>query len=707
MKKRLLSFVVFAAVLCMMFPSYAEDSVDGGAYGDNLTWEYNTATKTLEIGGNGMADKGLQMPWSKYSSEIETAVISDGVMNIPDDIFLFHTALKNLYIGKSVKKIGDYAFCSDFNFDRYIPALENIEVDADNQFYCSEGNVLFNKDKTELVKYPGGRAETEYNLPETVRKINYKAFLASKNLQEIGLNGDISEIDGYAFKDCTSLENIILPDNLTVIGADIFSNTAYTNDKTAVYTDGVLYSGNWAVKLKTTAENINLRKGTVGLLDGCLAAYFGSASLKTLFIPETVRVVPKNTFERCRNLVSINVNENNSYYTSIDGILYNKERTELLKVPPKSPVTDLNLPDAVTAISKSALSQCESLENVTIPPSVINIEKTVFTDCTNLKKINVANENEHYVSVGGVLYDKNKTMLMAVPKKLTVAKLELPDTVITIAEKAASDCTSLAEVIFPESLRVVEGHAFDECSSLKFADFNYGLMQIGEWAFYGCKELNITEIPRTVKDIGSYAFWATLSEQTPENWQDGVYFYISNCLLHTREDSSFAPTSFELRDGTRLIAQSAFSWASDTITEVVIPETLEYINDYVFGASLPNIKTVLCYKTPDEWQNVVIGSANYNLTDAEIKYMPFTRSEISETDGGYIVKVTALNIPDGKNIIVAGYSGDTLSEAEDYKYAGKEESVFISENSDKIIVYVWDDNLTPYVLKPETRIISE
>ena len=144
-------------------------------------------------------------------------------------------------------------------------------------------------------------------------------------------------------------------------------------------------------------------------------------------------------------------NENNEYYMSNNGILYNKSITELLKVPPKSAVVDFNIPNTVTAISKSALSSCASLETVTIPPSVINIEKTVFTDCNSLKNINADAENEYYTSIDGILYDKNKTVLMAVPKKSAAAKLDLPDTVETIGEDAASKCEALTEVIFPEN----------------------------------------------------------------------------------------------------------------------------------------------------------------------------------------------------------------------------------------------------------------
>lgn len=696
MKKRFLLFGVLIMLLFTAFPAFAENV--GGTLCDNLTWEYNTETKTLTIGGNGAIDKMLSVPWYEYESKIEAVKISDGITAIPNELFWLHTALKNVHIGKGLKQIGDYAFSTNFGYDPVVP-IETITVDEDNEFFCAEGNVLFDKNKTTLIKYSCGKADTEYNVPETVQKIGYKAFLSSKNLQAIGLTDKLSEIAGYAFKDCTSLTSITLPDSLTAIGTDIFYNTAYIKKDSAAYTDDVLYSGNWFVKAKSGVKNIQLKPGTIGLLDGCFE--LNSYSLQTLYIPETVRTIPGGVFKRCSSLNSISVNENNEYYMSNNGILYNKSITELLKVPPKSAVINFNIPNTVTAISKSALSSCASLETVTIPPSVINIEKTVFTDCNSLKNINADAENEYYTSIDGILYDKNKTVLMAVPKKSAVAKLDLPDTVETIGEDAASDCEALTEVIFPESVKVIEDNAFDGCSNLESPGLNEGLTQIGDWAFYGCEKLNITKIPETVTAIGGFAFWATAAEENPENWQDGVRFYLDGCLLHSKEDEAYTQTKLEIRDGTRLIAQSSFLYASSTITEIVIPESLEYINDYVFSSSPSKLKTVLCYKTPEEWAAVTVGSGNFILNDTAVKYMPFTRSEISESDSGYAVKVTAVNVPFGKKVIVAGYKEGRMSEVKFTDYAGREESFTIGKNADRVCVYVWEDTLIPCALKPE------
>lgn len=702
-----LAFCLFAVTLPAMV--FAEDETSG-KYGDNLFWEYNAETKTLTISGNGEAKQYFSVPWGDYVSEIETVVIADGVTTIPSEIFIFHRVLKNLHIGKTVEKISDYAFCTDSSIDYgWIPILEHITVDEDNGFFCAEGDVLFDKSKTTLIKYPGGKPDTAYTLPDTVQKIGHKAFLASDNLQTIGLNDGLSEIADYAFMDCESLTSITLPDTLLATGADIFYNTAYANDKTAVYTDDALYSGNWLVRVKSTATNIVLKPGTLGILDGCLGtgAIIGAMKLETLFIPKTVRMIPDNIFRRCDELISINVDENNEHYTSVDGILYNKSKTELLKVPPKVAVTDLNFPDSLTAISKSALSRCRYLETVTVPPSVTAIEKTVFTNCRSLKNITVAAENEYYMSESGILYDKNQTMLMAVPKKTAVTRLELPDTVTTIAEYAAKDCVSLTEVMFPDSLRVIEGYAFEGCSSLKSTDLNEGLLQIGEWAFYGCTAFDITKIPQTVTAIGAFAFWATPAVKKPENWQDGVYFYLDGCLLHTKEDDDYNPEKLEIRDGTRLIAGSAFLYAPSSMTEMVIPKTVRYIGDYAFTYNLSKLKTVVCGHTPNQWASVKVGEGNYLLQEAEIEYMPMVQSDVIQTEDGCTVTVSGINLEHGKLIIAAGYLGRQLLDMKMVSYTGEDEEISLNGTVDYVKIYIWNEDFTPYAPTPQKILKSE
>lgn len=709
--RRILAAVLVFCLLAAAWPAMVfADGETSGKYGDNLYWEYNAEAKTLTISGNGAADQYFSVPWSAYMSKIETVVIADGVTTIPSEVFMFHKALKNLHIGKTVEKISDYAFCTNFGSDYgWIPILERITVDEDNKFFCAERDVLFDKSKTTLIKYPGGKPDTAYTVPDTVQKIGYKAFLESDNLQTIGLNNSLSEIADYAFKDCESLISITLPDTLSAIGTDIFNNTAYVNYETAVYTDDALYSGNWLVRVKGTATNIVLKPGTLGILDGCLGTGYmsGYTYLETLFIPKTVRMIPNDIFRRCDDLISINVDENNEHYTSVDGILYNKSKTELLKVPPDSPVTDLNFPDSLTAISKSALSRCRYLETVTVPSSVTAIEKTVFTDCRSLKNITVAAENEYYMSENGVLYDKNQTMLMAVPKKSAVTRLELPDTVTTITESAAKDCVSLTEVIFPNSLRVIEGYAFDGCSNLKSNGLNEGLMQIGKWAFYGCTAFHITKIPQTVTEIGAFAFWETPEEQNPKNWQDGVYFYLDGCLLHTKEDNDYNPEKFEIRDGTRLIAGSAFLYAPSSMTEMVIPKTVRYISDYAFTYNLSKLKTVVCSHTPDQWASVKVGEGNYLLQEAEIEYMPMVQSDAVQTGDSCTVTVSGINLEHGKLIIAAGYRGRQLLDMKAVSYTGNNEEIGLTGDMDYVKIYIWNEDFTPYAPTPQKILKSE
>lgn len=266
---------------------------------------------------------------------------------------------------------------------------------------------------------------------------------------------------------------------------------------------------------------------------------------------------------------------------------------------------------------------------------------------------------------------------------------------------------SLTEVIFPDSLRVIEDYAFDGCSSLKSTDLNEGLLQIGEWAFYACTAFHITKIPQTVTAIGAFAFWETPEEQNPKNWQDGVYFYLDGCLLHTKEDDDYNPEKLEIRDGTRLIAGSAFLYVPSSITEIMIPRTVKYIGDYAFSYKLSNLKRVVCSHTPDQWASVKVGQGNYLLRDVEIEYMPMVQSEVMQTEDGCTVTVSGINLEHGKLIIAAGYLGRQLLDMKMVSYTGEDEEISLNGTVDYVKIYIWNEDFTPYAPTPQKILKSE
>ncbi len=189
------------------------------------------------------------------------------------------------------------------------------------------------------------------------------------------------------------------------------------------------------------------------------------------------------------SLAKIIVSHDNPTYSSIDGVLYSKDGTELIRFPPASKkstfqvpdsvssiengafwdctsLTKLTIPNSVTSIGGFAFAYCEFLTEITISDSVTSIEDDAFDGCTSLKNINVSPNNLTYSSIDGVLYSKDGTELIRFPPGSEKNTFQVPDSVTTIGDKAFHGCSSLTEITIPNSVTTIGGEAFWGCTSL-------------------------------------------------------------------------------------------------------------------------------------------------------------------------------------------------------------------------------------------------
>ena len=172
-------------LLCALVPLTAFAAGEtSGQCGDNAFWNYDAETKTFTINGSGeMYRYAYSTPWDSYKSEMENAIVEDGITSISESAFVNCSVLKTLVIGRSVSNIDRYAFRSDMEtYIKYTVApLESITVSEENEYFSSRDNVLFDKEQTRLILYPAGCTDTEYTFPETVRTVAYKAFSESNS----------------------------------------------------------------------------------------------------------------------------------------------------------------------------------------------------------------------------------------------------------------------------------------------------------------------------------------------------------------------------------------------------------------------------------------------------------------------------------------------------------------------------------------------
>ena len=294
-------------------------------------------------------------------------------------------------------------------------------------------------------------------------------------------------------------------------GITSFGNSAFSgceNLTSVTLSEGIEKIGNSAFEGCSKLKNINL-PATVAYIGEM--AFDGCASLSKIDIPASVTTIVDYAFSICEKLVSINVDDNNPNYSSVDGVLYDKKKTTLIQAPgnlkgkqtiPSSVtniangafyyckrLTDLVIPSSVTSISEFAFENCTGLTNLNIPSSVKNIDTKAFSGCKNLDLV-ISNAKENVTIESGALDDcKSVTWDFLVDESESPLKFKiLTDSTAEVTEKNSVT----GSVTIPSKVKI-DGKI-------------YNVVSIGDYAFKNCKDLTGITIPSCVVKIGTGAF---------------------------------------------------------------------------------------------------------------------------------------------------------------------------------------------------------
>ena len=151
---------------------------------------------------------------------------------------------------------------------------------------------------------------------------------------------------------------------------------------------------------------------------------------------------------------------------------------------------------------------CESLVSVKIPEGVEYIDGTVFGGCTSLKNIDIDEKNKNYLSENGIIFDKEKRVIIAYPAGKTEKSYNIPNTVTSIGDGAFSGCASLTSITIPDSVTSIGDSAFSGCTSLTSITIPKNVSSIGNYAFYYCNLLvDVYFEETTTPDFGSDSFY--------------------------------------------------------------------------------------------------------------------------------------------------------------------------------------------------------
>lgn len=323
---------VYNDIFCPVVHRIDVTIVDSGEFGiadNNLTWSL-FSDGILEINGEGeMPQYVIDLPpWYEYREDIKTVIIKDGVTNI-GAAFYNHTSLKIVSIPESVKEIQYAAFseCSE---------LRHTFKWTENMYELKLNGFVIPNSVTDL----GGSAFYKcssiksIDIPNSVTSLGSSVFSGCENLISITIPESVTTIPYKAFYRCRNLESIIIPDSIVDIGLSAFTFTqcSYNNEE-------LWYIGNWLIECNSSAENVVIRNGTIGIASGAFSDYIddsgsityrGCTSLKSVTIPDSVKYIGESAFRSCKIL------------------------------------TSLTIPESVASIGGYAFFECKNLEYITI-----------------------------------------------------------------------------------------------------------------------------------------------------------------------------------------------------------------------------------------------------------------------------------------------------------------------------------------------------
>ena len=357
-----------------------------------------------------------------------------------------------------------------------------------------------------------------------ITKLGVYSFARNTTLKSIVIPEGVKEIHMGAFSNCTSLSNITLPSSIEYVGPHGFERTPWFTEQP----DGELFVGKVFYRYKNSLKmpvntDFSIREGTVSICD---YAFGNCDKLVSVSIPESVKTIGYNSFFNCNNLIKFSVNENNLNFKSIDGVLFNKTGTTMIKYPSAKPETIYSIPRGVETVSGGSVGMGiggtathvfennKFLEILNIPASVKIIEPGAIVNCKALEEVNVDESNAYFRSIDGVLFDKSISKIIKYPSGKLTKSYYIPQTVTSVESIAFDECKWLEEVQIPEGVKNIgtllfPGQslgAFKGCTSLKSIILPGSITKLGEYSFSGCSNLVSVALSNRITEIPSHAF---------------------------------------------------------------------------------------------------------------------------------------------------------------------------------------------------------
>ena len=394
-------------------------------------------------------------------------------------------------------------------------------------------------------------------IPERVVTIGMDAFYGCTSLKKVTIPNSVKVIQSYAFAECTSLASVEIPDSVISIGWYAFGEcTALESIKLS---ENVTMIESMTFSNCISLKEINLPESITAIEQG---VFSGCTSLKSITIPKNVSQIDDTAFIGCTSLTDIGVVSENAFYSDIDGVLFNKDKTNLV-IYPEGLKGEYTVPEGTVSVNDTAFKNKICLTKINIPSTVKNLGNEPFKGCSALENINVNTNNLNYSSDNGALLTKDRDSVIDYPDAKG-GSYNIPTTVRRIEKYAFAD-SALESVVIPDSVTEIGYGAFTECAALADID-----------------------IADNVEFIEAQAFSGTAYYSNLNNWENGI-LYVGKYLIDVRYSplggDNYISAPVDIRENTRVIADEAFADSvigAQADFDIVIPNNVVTIGDHAF-----------------------------------------------------------------------------------------------------------------------------
>lgn len=550
--KRILSAVLITLCLVCTFPSVTVNAKEDNKRLTDGNYTYEMYTENSVI----ITDY--------YPTHEDTLVIPHKLNGYPV-VALADGALDdawedNVILPDSLETIGNNVFSDDVmnvHISKSVKSIgtarvvKSFTVDAKNPYFKAVDDVLFTKDGKTLVAYPMQKEGRDYVVPDGVERIAEQAFYRAQYPSTISLPEGLKIIDKEAFKNCYNL-----------------------------------YEASWPMTLEYIMD----------------AAYDGCENLSAIYGYDSFYYVAPDA------LTNTKWYEQHPYgCVYLGGLLYSYKSSGI--EPTHEWITK-----GTTRIGPHAFDD-RGPTSVIIPDTVVSIDPTAFYYGDSIESITINGNNPYFESVDGMLFDKEKKILISIPRGAqyevkipdgtemiypmagyncdTIYALVIPDSVYYIGESAFESCGWLTRVECPDTIEYIGDRAFAENLCMeKIILPGENLYYVGNNVFTGCTTLKEIDIPESCSAFGASDFEDTIWYSQ----NSGILSINNNVLGYNSTDGKLKELIFP--EDAVAIGRKAFAGTAG-LKKVEIPDTIKAIGDYAF-ANCPNLKEIYVPATVDE-----------------------------------------------------------------------------------------------------------